>query len=149
MGNGLVRLVGSKPSELQMAETLRIAKLQTVTGDLTFTVNPEGRIKVSCLLGSNSSVSGTFGPPVSLRNILKASYATRCCPDFISDSFVKIRSGGIWYGFSSLLDHLRRVHGLREGNKFEFSLDDSTLWVTHVSTDETFANYEIKTTFNS
>ncbi len=129
---GLVRLVGSVPSQQAIESALIIRKTSNVKGQLSYEIRADGTVDIECLLGTSWLNSGVLNPSTPLRSILNPEgYSLFCCDSVTFSGTIKL-SESFWYGFQPIFNHLRIDHDVVEGDMIRFELRKNQMRITEI-----------------
>lgn len=130
-GDGLLTLVGRSPSNGDSAFARKVADSKYVKFDVDYSVVDQSAIKVGITLGTGFFLSGVVTVPTQLATVLGTTERSiACCELQDFGGHVKVSKKTLWYGFSSLRDHLVSEHGMIEGSRLGLRVEALAIYVT-------------------
>jgi len=132
-GSGLVRLVGARPTELQMQFARDVAEAQHVATTLNLRVTNSGAY-LDVNVGSAFLTSGILSVPITLGRIWPTPGATMSCLcDREFSGRISLRGGTSLHSWSPLIHHLALDHRVREGTHLSLELAEEHVRLLAIS----------------
>lgn len=130
LGDGLLTLVGSHPSEDEIAFAERVASANYVANRVSeFGFLPEtSTLRVRFCFSSPFLVSGVLAVDRVLGDALGSNARkVTCCSLRETDAIAKLSKGTNLAGFASIREHMMLDHGVQEGDIVEFEADSDAI----------------------
>lgn len=130
---GLVRLIGSNPSEEAKFAAKTVASALAEPSHLEFEVNPDS-VLLNFQLGSYAVSTGIYQAPAALRDLWPKSGAeSRCFCDHKTDAVIKIKNGSQLLGMHPLIAHMLLEHNGQIGSVISAKLQSGAVQALRIT----------------